>query len=289
MPVTTQDLQAAFLGAIPMNLKILRGQYRCVSIELLPESESSLHLLNDAGRPITLTLQPDATIGTATLMQGAWDPVKQSLLADLLAGFDEDLTLVDVGANIGLFARQCLNRLGRIRSVHCYEPHPLNFRLLQRNLEGLARVKLHPYGLSDQQGVYPLHLDPENAGNYSLIANAVPMQHPSIQVRVQDAGRECDRWLADGRAILYKSDTQGFDETIACALAPDFWRQVKVAVFELWRLPGKQRDPQRFAQLLDTFPHRMFEKAPQTRLSTAEVLAYLDSTDGAFDDLYAWR
>lgn len=290
MSITQQDLNAAFLGAIPLNLKILRKQYRCVSLELLPDPSSPLHLSDDSGRPITLTIQPDATIGTATLMQGAWDPIKQTRLADRLEGFEKDLTLIDVGANIGLFARQCLNRFPQIRSVHCYEPHPMNFRLLRRNLGGLARVTLHNYGLSDTEGVVELHLDPENAGNYSFNANAVPMQHASTQVRVREAAREIAHRLADDdRAILYKSDTQGFDETIACALDPAFWHRVKVAVFELWRLPGKRYDPGRFAQLLDTFPNKMLEKSPEARLSTAQILEYLDSTDGAFDDLYAWR
>jgi FkbM family methyltransferase len=290
MPISPADLQAAFLGSLPLNLKTLREQYGCVSIDLLPAASSPLRLHDERGAPRLLSIRTDAVMGLATLMNGAWEPVKQDHLARLLTGFDRPLTLVDIGANVGLFSRQCLNRFEQITRVHCYEPDPLNFRLLSRNLGGLGRVTLNNFGLSDEEGEFDLHRDPDNAGNSSLNAQAMPPRYHSTRVAIRKAASEMPRWLApDDNAILYKSDTQGFDETIACALDTDFWQRVKVGIFELWRLPGKRYDRDRFAKLLDAFPNRMLEQAPQAMLSTRQVLQYLESTDRAFDDLYVWR
>ena len=290
MPITPADLQSAFLGSLPLNLKTLREQYGCVSIDLLPATSSPLRLHDDRGAPRLLSIRTDAVMGLATLVNGSWDPIKLDHLGRLLAGFDQDLTLVDIGANVGLFSRQCLNRFERITQVHCYEPDPLNFRLLSRNLGGLERVALNNFGLSDEQGDFDLHRDPDNAGNCSLNAHAMPERFQSTRVAVRKAGREMPRWLVPkDNAILYKSDTQGFDETIACALDPDFWQRVKVGIFELWRLPGKRYDRERLARMLDAFPNKMLEKAPQEHLSTGQVLQFLESADQAFDDLYVWR
>lgn len=290
MPITSSDLRAAFLGAIPLNLKILREQYGCVSIDLTPGAGSPLFLRDDNGAPMTLSIRTDAVMGLATLINGAWDPVKQEYLDRMLAGHERDLTLVDVGANVGLFSRQCLGRFPRITRVHCYEPDPLNFRLLTRNLGPLQRVGLNAFGLSDEEGFLDFFIDPDNAGNLSLNRNAMPERHEATRVAIRNAGAEVPGWIGhDRQAIVYKSDTQGLDETIACAIDPDFWQHVKVGIFELWRLPGKRYDHDRFAKILDAFPNKIFEKDPKTNLSSTKILRYLDGSDREFDDLYVWR
>ena len=300
MTITFADVRASFLGSLPLNMKILRDHLHCVSIDLMPAKSSPLHLPDDSGNAMSLSIQLDAIMGRTTLVQQAWDPVKQKNLKKMLRGFEGDLTLVDVGANVGLFTRQCLNQIGNIRQVHCYEPNPLNFKLLTRNLGGVGRVALNNYGLSDTEGVFEFYLDPDNAGNYSLNRNAMPEGYRTTEVSIRRADAERDKWGAgigstedgiaqDSPGILYKSDTQGFDETIACALDLDFWRRVRVGIFELWRLPGKNYDRDRFAQILDSFPYRIFEKHPDRNLSASEVIRYLDGVDMEFDDLYVWR
>ncbi len=56
--------------------------------------------------------------------------------------------ILDVGANIGGFAVWALGRWPGC-SIHCYEPLPENFELLQKNLGQLdrSRVRLHPHAI----------------------------------------------------------------------------------------------------------------------------------------------
>ncbi len=56
-------------------------------------------------------------------------------------------TMIDVGANIGIFARPSAQVFER---VICFEPVQTNFAALEQNLAGLDNVELHQVGLSDR-------------------------------------------------------------------------------------------------------------------------------------------
>src|SRR5262249_38879529 len=85
--------------------------------------------------------------------------------------------------------------------------------------------------------------------------------------------------------IVWKSDTQGHDETIMCRLSDDFWRRVRVGVFEIFRIERPAYDPSRFAAILNRFPIRRFSDAPNIPVSVAEILTYAQGDDGAARDL----
>lgn len=55
-------------------------------------------------------------------------------------------TMIDIGANIGIFSRPSAEYFER---VICFEPVTLIFDVLQKNLESYANVELHNVGLSD--------------------------------------------------------------------------------------------------------------------------------------------
>ncbi len=56
---------------------------------------------------------------------------------------DPGATVIDVGANIGLFSLRVLERLGGDAHVHAFEPVPPIFDVLQRNLAPWAGPRLH--------------------------------------------------------------------------------------------------------------------------------------------------
>jgi len=63
-------------------------------------------------------------------------------------------TLMDVGANIGLWAMGAARRVGPEGSVHAFEPVPNNFMRMERNLalNGLKQVTSRQLALSDSVG-----------------------------------------------------------------------------------------------------------------------------------------
>ena len=55
--------------------------------------------------------------------------------------------MIDVGANIGIFARPAAHVFEK---VICFEPVEKNFVVLEKNMQGLHNVELHNLGLSDR-------------------------------------------------------------------------------------------------------------------------------------------
>jgi len=63
-------------------------------------------------------------------------------------------TVLDVGANIGLFALAAWERGGQDIQIHCFEPVAPIFDVLKKNLQrhGNGALRAHPFGLSNQSG-----------------------------------------------------------------------------------------------------------------------------------------
>lgn len=83
------------------------------------------------------------------------------------------LTVVDVGANVGLFALY-MNSLRPDCRIYCYEPAPPSFALLKQNLAGLDRMVLRNIGLAASDGFAQLHLHPYNSGENSIHPGQLP-------------------------------------------------------------------------------------------------------------------
>jgi FkbM family methyltransferase len=63
--------------------------------------------------------------------------------------------VLDVGANIGLFAISAFQRYGSDINIFAFEPIPRSYEVLCRNKErfGLENLKAFPFGLSDKRAV----------------------------------------------------------------------------------------------------------------------------------------
>lgn len=124
-------------------------------------------------------------------------------------------TLVDVGANIGLTSVPVARRLGV--TCHAFEPDPVNFALLRRNVEANdvgARVTAHHLAVMDRDGTFELEQSPDNLGDHRVrlgkaAAGAYGEQRRHV-VEVQ--ARRLDTVLEGldlPRPLLLKVDVQG--------------------------------------------------------------------------------
>jgi FkbM family methyltransferase len=80
------------------------------------------------------------------------------------------MVIFDVGANIGTYSGKLLE-LGNRLAVHCFEPIPGTFQVLQQRLSspsGQSSVHLNNIGLSDHQATATMYLCHETAGTNSL-------------------------------------------------------------------------------------------------------------------------
>ena len=124
---------------------------------------------------------------------------------------DRALTVVDIGANVGLFTLYIrLLRAGT--TIHCFEPVPDTVVLLKANLNDMSGIHVHPYGLSNITGRTAMHLHPYNTGENSLKSTST-QSGQLIEIEVQDAEAAFRRIQLIDIDIL-KIDTEGCEVEI---------------------------------------------------------------------------
>lgn len=289
--INKNDILKAFEGSLALTLKIMEEHFRVRSLVVEPDSTSPFFLLNDFSESNNLYLPVDRVIGRSALINKSWDIGKQKFISEVTKSNKVPLTLIDIGANIGLFSRQCLSSIANISNAYLFEPHPFNFSLLRKNFNGVERVFLNNFALGPTSGSLNFYLDGENAGNYSFNKNAMPINFKEIVVPVHSANEQISKILNvnSGNRFIYKSDTQGYDELISTSIPLDFWDSVHCAIFELWRLKDKNYIQDDFVMVLDKFKNKVFEKNPTKQVCSSEVLAYLNAEDKRYDDLLLWN
>lgn len=284
-----QDVYGAFVGALPLNVRMMHEMCQVRSIEIVPRPGSSLHVPGAPAASCRLPL--DYVIAPPVIVTHAWDADAIRLARMVIEGRIQQATMVDVGANTGLFTRQMLAASPEFKHVFAYEPHPGNFECLLHNVAPFDWIQARNFALGPAEGVLEFHLDPDNCGNYSLNPAAMPAGRACgrMSIPVKAADQEAQDWLATGLPIFYKSDTQGLDETIATSIGPAVWDRVFGGLFELWRIEKPSWPVQKMTALLDQFPNKRFLRDPAAPLATSDIMSYLGGADGASQDLIFWK
>lgn len=238
-----------------------------------------------------LALPFDLVMMPIVARERSWQAEELRFVADRAtdgAGYQ----VLDIGANVGLFSRQVALKLPRLSRITCVEADPNNFACLTHNLAFLPAdiLGLHNVALSDRASETVWYRDAENFGNFSLNPNAM-IDRPHLKTGIMTVD---SRDFLNGPVglhpdarVIWKSDTQGFDELII-SLAPEhLWERVHLAIVELWRIPKPDFDQDVFARRIEAFPNRAIGR--QMGISVLGVLDYLKGNDMQFDDLYLWR
>ena len=115
-------------------------------------------------------------------------------------------TVVDIGANIGLFTLFFSKLVGTTGRVIAFEPDPENFDVLKKNIElnEITNVTLVQKGVSNKNESVKLYKD-SAAGAHSLIKNEWSKEYTNIQTVTLDdyfRGEEID---------MIKIDAEGFE------------------------------------------------------------------------------
>lgn len=122
-------------------------------------------------------------------------------------------TVLDIGANLGVYTLRLSELVGPTGQVHSFEPVPRTFRLLDHNVKAHApypNVRIHQAAVSDRSGPAILHLPVEGtledyyyaslAKDPGTAARAIPVETVAL-----------DGWLTleIGNVAFLKIDTEG--------------------------------------------------------------------------------
>lgn len=132
-------------------------------------------------------------------------------------------TILDIGANIGAFALWAQHRFPGAK-IHCYEPHPESFKLLETNT-AYIKPNLHNYAVGLNVGMKVLYAGKNNSGEASLkegCRGVDLLRGVHVEVRHPEVLPEAD---------ILKMDTEGCEVEILTELL-NRGRKFKAVLFE---------------------------------------------------------
>jgi FkbM family methyltransferase len=138
-------------------------------------------------------------------------------------------TIIDVGANIGLFVLRA-KQIWPDARILAFEPDPANFAGLQRHiaLNRLENVAAYNEGLSDRCGSCELFLSPRNIGGHSMYRRS----DRSVRIQTRTLADALTLISDNGSCDLLKIDCEGCEYAILAGLTPDVAGRIKCIVIE---------------------------------------------------------
>lgn len=97
---------------------------------------------------------------------------EENLIREFLASYkNKDLTIFDIGANVGLYTEKILENARQINcfpQIHAFEPTSSCWQQLKQKFGYEKSVKLNNFGISDSTGEAAIYYDQENSKLASL-------------------------------------------------------------------------------------------------------------------------
>ena len=155
----------------------------------------------------------DTVIAPVLLTSGVWEPFETELLQKLLT---KDMTVVNIGANIGYYTLIAANRVGPNGRVYAFEPEPKNYKLLVKNIKENDYKNVIPLqaAVTNKQGTLKLFLDKLNFGAFSLAEQNVREENGFVEVETTSLDRFFEKYSKDFKVDIIQMDTQGSEGLI---------------------------------------------------------------------------
>jgi len=139
-----------------------------------------------------VSLNPTDPVISGALALGIYETFEMELFRRIVK---ENMTVLDIGANIGVYSLIAGRRVGPGGRVIAFEPEPTNFSLLKHNIgkNDLNNVTAYNIAIADVEGTMKLHLSESNKGHHSLVGGDSSDFSSSILVPVATG----DKFLED--------------------------------------------------------------------------------------------
>ena len=163
------------------------------------------------GNGLPIEVDPRDLVGGFIARHGYWEP---EIVAFVERWLRPGMTVVDAGAHVGQYTLLASRAVGAGGRVHAFEPHPVLFRALQRNIAraGCANVVAAPLALGAVQDERPFFLHAvDNLGGSSLRAVSPEDRAVPVQLTTLDAHLAAHGGL---RVDLLKIDVEGAERDL---------------------------------------------------------------------------
>ena len=251
---------AQFIYTEVLKPKPLRALTNAILLRILPKSTrvgaAAIHL--DRTDPVVS--------GAITLR--AYEPSELQFFQQHCRG---ELTLVDVGANIGLYTSLAMHGLSANGRILAFEPRPQSFALLETNIasnhrEAGPRVDAFNLAASTQPGAFTLYQNPDNHGDNRLY-HSQDFQWQTIEVQACPL----DDVLAEQGVTeinFLKMDVQGYEQQVLGGLKQTLRRSSNVTLMtEFWPkgLTEAGGGPRAYLEDLSDLGFQLFELKEKPR------------------------
>ena len=211
-------------------------------------------------------------------------------------------TIVDVGANVGYLTRFFAQSTGPNGKVCAFEPNPIIFPLLERNVSRFKQVSVYNFALAATTGELPLFL----AGNDHSVASFA-REYPAAHVFYQESSRldsipvklvAGDKFLAEtgiNQMDILKIDVEGWELNVLHGLERTIRASPGLTIFCEFNPTAQECAGRSKGELLNWFFDRQFALARPSRnelrpISRPSLDNFIDAIEpGQFVTLFATR
>ena len=213
--------------------KPLKALTNAILLRIIPESIQV--------GPATLYLDRSDPVVSGALTLHVYEHSEQALFAKYVKG---GMTLVDIGANLGLYTAISMHYLDSCGRIVAFEPHPQTYKLLQKNVtanhangRACPRVETFNLAATPEPCMQDLHLNPENRGDNRMYHGTYQGELETWN-RLPVEGRPVDDVLAElgiQEVNFVKIDIQGYEQKALSGFQKTLARSQKVILLsEFW-------------------------------------------------------
>ena len=217
--------------------------------------------------PAILYLDPDDPVISGALTLRVYEHSEQALFAKYLRG---DMTLVDIGANLGLYTVVSMHHLDENGRIVSFEPHPQSYGFLQKNVaanqnhgHACPRVDTFNLAATPDHTKLELRLNPENRGDNRTYHGTY---HGKVETwdTVQIEGRPVDDVLDElgiDEVNFVKIDIQGYEQKAISGFQKTLARSQNVILLSEFWPKGLQEaggNPHEYLQMLENLGFTLY-------------------------------
>lgn len=250
---------AQFIYTEVLKPKPLKALTNAILLRIIPESIQI--------GPATLYLDPDDPVVSGALLLRVYELSEQALFAKYLHG---EMTLVDIGANLGLYTAVSMHHLDAGGRIVAFEPFPQTYEFLQKNVaanqdNGRACPRVDTFNLAatPEPSRMDLRLNPENRADNRLYHGTY---HGKLEQwdTLPVEGRPVDDVLAElgiEEVNFVKIDIQGYEQKAISGFQKTLARSQNVILLsEFWPkgLHESGGSPHEYLQMLENLGFTLY-------------------------------